>query len=611
MNRLHALDAFVTDRPATSEPASPGVDRIPGRRSPALALLAAAGGVVSILILFAAADVGGAAALWEHAHWTIAAAAALGAGLIGTSRARGRARLVRASWTVALAVWLVGFVWVIASHPGVASGPSLADIFVLTMAVPGLLALVAAVRSRLTTAEEASVYLDAGLVVAVLTAMLLYVQTQGVTEVGGLAALVAVANPILFIGLGTAAFVGLVAVGHPVRPAGAYAIVVGLLAIGVAYLAWTLPNASVPMPGSPAGHLFSVGTLLLGFGAGTWSATVDLSPGIRRVTQAISRTVAPIGASVAVLFVTFTHRSWGDLPIEVCLFAAGACFIVREALLLRERSLMLDQVRALHVENARLVADLRRELADRARVQAGLMETTRAAAVGQLASGVAHQVNNPLSGVLGYAELLLADLPAHDPRRADLEVIRDEALRARTIIWALRDFARPAEQQVHATDLNGLVARTVALLRYPSSRQGVMIEVASDELPMIELDPQAIQQAILNVLTNAIQATPRDGRIDIETCTQGDRALIRVVDQGVGMDDETMTRAFEPFFASRPEPGAIGLGLTIARDIVERHGGTIRLASRPTGGTTAEILLPLVQPTADTRTEGPVGEGPI
>jgi signal transduction histidine kinase len=290
--------------------------------------------------------------------------------------------------------------------------------------------------------------------------------------------------------------------------------------------------------------------------------------------------------------------------VRVGLFVAGIAFVIRQALLLRERTDTLTAMTELTAENERLLGELRTELARRQKDERRVIQASRAAAVGELAAGVAHEVNNPLTGILGFSELLIGDLEPDDPRRADLETIRDEALRARRIVSALQDFAAPAAPQLAPTDLAVLVHRTIELTRYAIERRGVLIVEDLAALPPIRLDASAIQQAILHVLTNAGQAVGSGGRIDVGIRAEGPDAVVSIADDGVGMDATTIGLAFEPFFTGRPDipgvPPARGLGLSISSGLVESHGGTIHLDSWPGRGTTVEIRLPMrVVPTIE------------
>jgi signal transduction histidine kinase len=134
----------------------------------------------------------------------------------------------------------------------------------------------------------------------------------------------------------------------------------------------------------------------------------------------------------------------------------------------------------------------------------------------------------------------------------------------------------------------------IDLVRFPLTRSGVIIRESHGELPLIELDPQAIQQVILNVLTNAMQAMPAGGALGVETSIRGSQAIVRITDNGVGMDESAAAQAFVPFFSARDAAESTGLGLSVSLGLVESHDGTINLESTEGIGTTVEISLPLL-----------------
>jgi signal transduction histidine kinase len=248
---------------------------------------------------------------------------------------------------------------------------------------------------------------------------------------------------------------------------------------------------------------------------------------------------------------------------------------------------------AVAMENSDLLARVRRQLVEVKRVQQELVQASKLGAIGELAAAVAHEVNNPLTGVLGFAELLMADLPESDPRHEEATVIRDEAVRARTIIRSLLEFARPRPQQRVLSDLNELAETTLELVRYRASEAEVRLVVKYGELPRLELDPDAFSQVLLNLFHNAIEAMPRGGELRLTTLAEPDRVGVVVADAGVGMDEETCNRIFRPFFSTRSgSDGRSGLGLSVSRQIVESHGGTIDVESRPGLGSTFTIWLP-------------------
>jgi signal transduction histidine kinase len=206
---------------------------------------------------------------------------------------------------------------------------------------------------------------------------------------------------------------------------------------------------------------------------------------------------------------------------------------------------------------------------------------------------VAHEVNNPLTGILGYAELLISELPDGDPRREEAAVIRDEAVRARSIVKALLEFARPRPPQHLPTDLNVLARSTLELVRFRAHETGVQIVEQYGDLPCLEVDPDAFKQVLLNLFNNAFQAMPHGGHLSVSTAGDADRVLVVVRDSGLGMDSGTRSRIFTPFFSTRTGVGGgTGLGLSVSLQIVEGHGGTIEVESEPELGSTFTISLP-------------------
>jgi two-component system NtrC family sensor kinase len=306
------------------------------------------------------------------------------------------------------------------------------------------------------------------------------------------------------------------------------------------------------------------------------------------------RVIGPTAAVITFAALLVALPSPVEGIVRVAAFVTGTLFVIRLSLLFRQQTTMLAEVRSIHEDNDRVLGELREELVERERVQVQLISATRLAAVGELAAGVAHEVNNPLTSVLGFAEILLEDLDGEDPRRQDVQTIRDSALRARAVVRALRDFARPGKPELTPTDLPELIVRMTDLVRFPLTRAGVTIAESHAELPLITLDPQAIQQVILNVLTNAMQAMPDGGSLRIESSIRGSEAVVTITDDGVGMDEIVAAQAFEPFFSARGADGSTGLGLSASLGLVESHRGTIRLYSTEGVGTTVVISLPIV-----------------
>jgi signal transduction histidine kinase len=244
-------------------------------------------------------------------------------------------------------------------------------------------------------------------------------------------------------------------------------------------------------------------------------------------------------------------------------------------------------------ELARLLTEVRS-------VQEQLVQASRLGAVGELAAAVAHEVNNPLTGILGFAELLASELPADDPRHDEAVVIRDEAIRARSIVKALLEFAQPRTPQRVSTDLNALARSTLDLVRFRAQGTGIRIVEDYSDLPPLEADPDALKQVLLNLINNAIEAMPEGGELGVSTRSGRDRAGLVVRDTGPGMDAKTRSRIFTPFFSTRATTGvSTGFGLPVSLQIVESHGGSIEVESEPGSGTVFTVWLPLATAALD------------
>ena len=241
-----------------------------------------------------------------------------------------------------------------------------------------------------------------------------------------------------------------------------------------------------------------------------------------------------------------------------------------------------------------------RDVTDEKRLAEQLMQQEKLAAVGQLVSGVAHELNNPLASVMAFAQLLLA-APGDAPQdRGALDAIHQETKRAARIVANLLTFARQHQPERRVADLNQVVDDTLELRRYALRIAQIEIETELDStLPLTWADPFQLQQVVLNLVTNAEQALtswmgPRT--IRVTTGMSGDLIVIRVGDTGPGIATEHMPRIFNPFFTTKPVGEGTGLGLSISDGIVREHGGRIRVESCQGQGATFVIELPYVAP---------------
>jgi signal transduction histidine kinase len=226
-----------------------------------------------------------------------------------------------------------------------------------------------------------------------------------------------------------------------------------------------------------------------------------------------------------------------------------------------------------------------------------LVQAAKLAAVGEMAAGIAHELNNPLTSVTGFAELVLNDLPPDSPLRADLDLVIREARRARDVVRRLLDFARQSESARASASLNKVVEDVVALTRHLLHTNGVELLLhLQEDLPWVLMDENQMKQVLLNLVHNALQAMPGGGQLEIRTAAfqkvGREGVIVSVRDSGVGIPPEIQTRIFEPFFTTKANRGGTGLGLSVTYGIVSAHGGEIELISQPGSGSTFTVWLP-------------------
>lgn len=239
-----------------------------------------------------------------------------------------------------------------------------------------------------------------------------------------------------------------------------------------------------------------------------------------------------------------------------------------------------------------------RDVTDEKMLVEQLLQQEKLAAIGQLVSGVAHELNNPLAGVIAFAQLLLAS-PLVEDQRTAAETIHTEAKRAARIVTNLLTFARQHPPERSATDLNQVVRDTVELRRYALERDRVeLLEDLDPHLPLTWADPFQLQQVLLNLVTNAEHAVANktSRRIVVRTRAEGGLLVMSVEDTGPGIAAADVDRIFNPFYTTKAVGQGTGLGLSISDGIVREHGGRIRVTSPPGSGATIRVELPLTLP---------------
>jgi two-component system sensor histidine kinase HydH len=244
-----------------------------------------------------------------------------------------------------------------------------------------------------------------------------------------------------------------------------------------------------------------------------------------------------------------------------------------------------------------------RDLREMRRLEAEVRRREKLAAVGNLAAGVAHEIRNPLSSIRGYAAYFGGKFPPGSEDRQAAEVMVREVDRLNRVISELIEFARPSDLKRRPVRLSDLAGHAARLTRADATARGVTIDLSgATEGPEVVADPDRLTQALLNLCLNAIQAMDAGGVMGINVGMAPDgRAVIEVSDTGGGIAPEDRDRIFNPYFTTKPR--GTGLGLPIAHKIVVAHGGEIRLARRPTGGTLATVYLPMTKATTDSGEE--------
>ncbi len=267
---------------------------------------------------------------------------------------------------------------------------------------------------------------------------------------------------------------------------------------------------------------------------------------------------------------------------------------------------MTVALRASREELREWAATLEQKVAERTRAlhvaQAEALRGEKLASVGLLAAGIAHELNNPLTGVLTFSTLLRKKMPGGSQDAEDLDLVIRETKRCAGIIRRLLDFAREKAPEKKFGDVNQLIEDTVRIVERPAHLQDIGIALELEPgLPRVWMDPDLIKQVVMNMLVNAQHAIEEKGTITVRTRelpalgdAAAERAIeIAIIDTGCGIPEKDLPRVFDPFFTTKGVGKGTGLGLSVSHGIVKAHGGTIEVDSRVGEGTTFRVRLPV------------------
>jgi signal transduction histidine kinase len=324
----------------------------------------------------------------------------------------------------------------------------------------------------------------------------------------------------------------------------------GMLLFLLATLSWRDPERHIVLLVAGAGAVAICGALL-----------VVLTYTVQRPMVELQQKIAELGGGDLTASVSFAHRNdeIGDLG--------------------RNFNQMVVQLRESREEIERLH-----------RTQMSRAE--HLATLGEMATGLAHEIRNPLAGIAGVIEIIGRDLPSTSPARAVVKDVRQEIARINHIVTDLLQTARPHPPKVRKSDLNVTVEHAVMLGRQQALAKGVEINLHKDaSLPEVEHDSDQIHQVLLNLLLNALQAIDRQGKVEVTLAHRGSNAVVEVTDNGRGIAPENLPNIFRPFYTTKGE--GTGLGLSLARRIIEDHQGRIDVTSAVGKGTTFAVVLPL------------------
>jgi two-component system NtrC family sensor kinase len=256
---------------------------------------------------------------------------------------------------------------------------------------------------------------------------------------------------------------------------------------------------------------------------------------------------------------------------------------------LQEERNLIDAV----AKQIAIIVERKQTEEDKARLQEQLRHADRLATIGQLSAGVAHELNEPIGGILGFAQLIAKYPKLPEQIKQDIEKITKASLHAREVVKKLMIFARQMPPQKTHVNLNQVVEEGLYFLESRCAKEGIeVLRHLSPCLPEIIADPSQITQVLVNIVVNAIQAMPDGGTLKIKTEVSGKNVKLTIEDTGIGMDEKVKQKIFLPFFTTKDIGEGTGIGMAVVHGIITAHGGSIEVESEPGCGTKVEVKLP-------------------
>jgi signal transduction histidine kinase len=247
----------------------------------------------------------------------------------------------------------------------------------------------------------------------------------------------------------------------------------------------------------------------------------------------------------------------------------------------------------LAVQNSTLYEQLKEQLKETRNAQFQLISAARLASIGELAANVAHEVNNPLTGILTHTCLLRDGREWEESDKRRLDIVYNETMRIRKIVRSLLDFSRQGETERSSVDLNVIVKETLELVMHHAESANIkLVENCAEHSPLLYLDATQIKQVFLNIINNAVYAMTEGGGINVSSSSDDESVWVTISDNGPGIPSSVLEKIFDPFFTTKPETKGTGLGLSVSLGIIKEHGGVIEVETAENEGTTFTVKLP-------------------